>query len=111
MMDLEDWKKFKRSGGYKTKVKRMYEKINNDVNKPTTSTDICQQHFFCQGQHIRKCSGSVQNFNLEQTYGSENLEHDSGEQSSDADESKDEDEEINKKYKMLLIIMMTQFNA
>lgn len=35
-MDSQDWKKFKRSGGYRRKVKKVYD--NMVINTPTTST-------------------------------------------------------------------------
>lgn len=57
-MDSQDWKKFKRSGGYRRKVQKVYENMVH--NTPTTSASLMVQSD--QGDNNKSPNGSVEVF-------------------------------------------------
>lgn len=61
-MDSKDWKKFKRSGGYRRKVKKVYENMVVSIT-PTTSTPMMLQNY--QADTNESASGSAEDYFIE----------------------------------------------
>lgn len=59
-MDSQDWKKFKRSGGYRRKVKKVYENMINNTPTTSTATSIMLQND--QAGTNKSLDGSVNDF-------------------------------------------------
>jgi hypothetical protein len=82
---MDKWKKFKRSGSYQRKVKKMFVEMNNDFTKPTTFTNV-NNTSFVKGNTSKGAKGSVHNMNFDyqdcgikrSEHASENSDHKSG---------------------------------
>ncbi|CAB3251098.1 unnamed protein product [Arctia plantaginis] len=61
-MDSKDWKKFKRSGGYRRKVKKVYQNMAVSIT-PTTSTPMMLQND--QADTNESASGSAEDYFIE----------------------------------------------